>query len=199
MTQVALIGSTVPGSGGGIILDIIGGGASKQVRRVSDYVVCVVLAHIFVNSSTVDARSTSTAFEVEKECGVRDEFHITASERANNILCTMDGRVGVLWTHYAGQAMIVCIRLTIMLLQTILIDKDLIARRTIPVAVFVMVFQVTEVIEMIVAILAIRVARTLNPVFFQPHPGRKVLRTILADVVMRRIGFMLIEGRPRSK
>ena len=62
-----------------------------------------------------------------------------------------------------------------------------------------MVFQVAEVVEMIVAILAIRVARTLNPVFFQPRPGRKVLRTILADVVIRRIGFMSIEGRPRSK
>ena len=99
----------------------------------------------------------------------------------------------------AGQAIVVSIRLTIMLLQTILIDEDLIARPTIPVAVFVMVFQVTEVVEMIVAILAIRVVRTLNPVFFQSRPGRKVLRTILADVVIWRIGFMSIEGRPRSK
>ena len=99
MTQVALIGSTVPGSGGGVILDVIGGGAGKQARRVGDDVVGVVLAHIFVNSSTVDARSTSTAFEVEEECGARDELHITASERAKNILRTMDGRVGVLWTH----------------------------------------------------------------------------------------------------
>ena len=101
--------------------------------------------------------------------------------------------------HLAGQAIVVSIRLTIMLLQTILIDEDLIARRTIPVADFVMVFQVTEVVEMIVAILTIRVVRTFKPVFFQPRPGRKVLRTILANVVIRRIGFMSIEGRPRSK
>ena len=62
-------------------------------------------------------------------------------------------------------------RLTIVLLQTILIDKDPIARVTIPVKLFLVVLQLTKVVEMFVAILTIGVLRTLNPMFFQPPPG----------------------------
>jgi len=99
----------------------------------------------------------------------------------------------------AGRAVVVKARLAIVLLQTILFDKNLIARPTIPVAFFVVVFQVTDVVKMIVAILAIWVARTLNPVFFQPCPGCEVLRAIVTDIVTRGICVMLMESWPRSK
>ena len=64
--------------------------------------------------------------------------------------------------------------LTKMLLQTILIGKDSFARVTIRVGLFLVLLQLTEVVEMLVAILTIGVVRTLNPMFFQPSPGCKV-------------------------
>ena len=84
-------------------------------------------------------------------------------------------------------------RLMIMFLRTILIGKDLIARGIIPVGLFVVVFQLTEVVEMFVAILTMGVVRTLNPMFFRPRPGWKIFRAIMADIVMRRIISMSIE------
>ena len=66
---------------------------------------------------------------------------------------------------------IVKARLTIVLLQTILIGKGLIARGTIRVGLFVVILQLTEVVKMFVAILTIGVVRTSNPMFFQPPPG----------------------------
>ena len=79
----------------------------------------------------------------------------------------------------AGQATVV--GLTIVLHQTTLIDEDPFTRRTIIVGSFVMILQFDKVVEVFIAILAIRVTRTLNPVFFQPRPGWKILRA--ADVV----------------
>ena len=97
MTQVALVSMAVPGSAAGVILGIVAGGAiGEQAGRVGNYVVCVVLAHISVNSGAVDSRSTGTAFEVKNKCGTRNEFQATASERANDILWTMDRRVEML-------------------------------------------------------------------------------------------------------
>ena len=97
MTQVALVSIAVPGSVAGIVFGIVASGATgEQTGRVRDYVGCVVLAHISVNGGAVDSRSTSTAFEVKDKCGARDKFHATASERADNILWTMDRRVEML-------------------------------------------------------------------------------------------------------
>ena len=97
MTQIALVFKAVPGSLGGIIFGIVAGGTTgEQAGRVGNYVGCVVLAHISVNSGAVDSRSTGTAFEVKDKCGTRDEFRATASERADNILCTMDRRIEML-------------------------------------------------------------------------------------------------------
>ena len=158
----------------------------------------------------VDTRSASPAFEVKDKCGTGDELHATASERANDILWTMGRRIEVLRTHLSvnmtpiiilmthgfkiafrlkipltKRAIVVKARLTIVLLQTILIGKDPIARVTIPVGLFVVVLQLTEVVEMLVAILTIGVVRTLNPMLFQPCPGWKVFRAIIADIVTR--------------
>jgi len=56
MTQAALVATAVPGSRGGVIHDIVAGGAtSEQAGWVGNNVVSVVLAHIFVNGITVDA------------------------------------------------------------------------------------------------------------------------------------------------
>ena len=97
MTQVALISTAIPGSVAGIIFGIVAVGATgEQTGRVGDYVGCVVLAHISVNSGAVDSRSTGTAFEVKDKCGARDKFLATASERTDNILWTMDRRVEML-------------------------------------------------------------------------------------------------------
>ena len=83
------------------------------------------------------------------------------------------------------RTIVVDARLTIVLLQTILIDKDPIAKVTIPVGFFVVILQLNEFVEMFVAILTIGVVRTLNPMFFEPRPGWKVLRASMADIVMR--------------
>ena len=97
MTQVAFVSIAVPGSVAGKILGIVAGGAtSEQAGSVGNNVVCVVLAHISVNSSPVDSRSTSTAFKVKDNCGARDDFHATAPERTDDILWTMDGRAEML-------------------------------------------------------------------------------------------------------
>ena len=97
MTQVALVSTAVPGSVAGKIFGIVAGGATgEQARRVGNYVVCVVLAHISVNSSAVDARSTGTAFEVKDKRGARDEFQTTASERAYDVFWTMDRGIEML-------------------------------------------------------------------------------------------------------
>ena len=97
------------------------------------------------------------------------------------------------------RAIMVNARLMIMFLQTILIGKDPIERGTIPVGLFVVVLQLTEVVQMFVAILTMGVVRTLNPMFFQHRPGWKIFRAIMADIVMRRIISMSIEKWPRSK
>ena len=54
--------------------------------------------------------------------------------------------------------------------------------------------QFVKVGKMFVATLAIWVARTLNPMFFQPLPGWKVLGASMADVVTRGIGSMLFKN-----
>ena len=64
------------------------------------------------------------------------------------------------------RAIVVKARLTIVLLQTILIGKGPIARVTVRVGLFVVVLQLAEVAEMFGAILTIGVVRTLNPMFF---------------------------------
>ena len=97
MTQIALVFIAIPGSLAGKILDIVAVGATAdQAGRVGNYVVFIVLAHIFVYSGAVDSRSTGTAFEMKDECGTRNKFHVTASERAGDILWTMDGGVEML-------------------------------------------------------------------------------------------------------
>ena len=96
MTQVALVTTAIPGFGAGVILDIVVVPTGEQAGRVGDYVVFVVLAHISVNSGAVDARFAGTAFKVEEERGPGNKLHVTASEWANYIFCTMDGRVEVL-------------------------------------------------------------------------------------------------------
>ena len=220
MTQVALVSIAVPGSFAGKILGIVAGGAiGEQAGSVGNNVVCVVLAHISVNSGPVDSRLTSTAFEVKDKRGARDEFLITASERADDILWTMVGRVEMLqkWliskhdtdkfmviliyrfkvalrpeNPLAGRAIVV--RLTIVLLQTIIIDEESFTRWTIMMRIVVVILQFTKVVEMIIATLAIWVARTLNPMFFQPSPSWKVLRAIIADVVTRGIRFMSVKS-----
>ena len=97
MTQVALVSIAVPGSVTGIVFGIVASGATcEQAGRVGNYVVCVVLAHISVNGRAVHSRSTGTAFKVKDKCRARNEFHATASERADNILWTMDRRVEML-------------------------------------------------------------------------------------------------------
>ena len=68
--------------------------------------------------------------------------------------------------------------------------------------VSIVIFQFAKVVEMIIAALAILVARSFNPMFFQPCPGWKVLRAtwIIADVVTRGIRFMsVLKSWPRSK
>jgi hypothetical protein len=70
-----------------------------------------------------------------------------------------------------------------MLLQTVFCPENLFTRSTIMVTVIVMIFQFGEVVEMLFAILAIWVARALNPMFFQPGPSCKVPGTIPALVV----------------
>jgi len=154
----------------------------------------------------VDARSAGPAFEVKDERRTGNKLHATAAERANDILWTMDGRVGVgfkialrLKKFITGRAIVVKVRLTIVLVQTKLVDKDPIASGTIRVALFVVVLQLAGVVEMFVAILTIVVVRTLNPMFFEPRPGWKVLGATMADIVMRRIVSMSTESRPRSK
>ena len=97
MTQVALVSTAVPGSFTGIIPGIVAGGATgEQAGRVGDYVGCVILAHNSVDSGAVEARTTSTFFEVKDKCGARDEFLVTVCERADNILWTMDRRIEML-------------------------------------------------------------------------------------------------------
>ena len=98
----------------------------------------------------------------------------------------------------AGLAIVVEVRLTVVLMQTIFIGEQPFATWTIIVGVFVVILQFTKVVEMFIATLAIWVARTLNPMFFQRLPGRKILRAILADVVRRGIGLMLIKSWQRS-
>ena len=99
----------------------------------------------------------------------------------------------------AGLAIVVEVRLTVVLMQTIFIGEQPFATWTIIVGVFVVILQFTKVVEMFIATLAIWMARTLNPMFFQRLPGRKILRAILADVVRRGIGLMLIKSWQRSK
>ena len=101
----------------------------------------------------------------------------------------------------AGRAIVVnfLFWLTTMLVQTTFTGEDPITSWTIVVGIFVVILQFTKVVEMIIATLAIGVARTLNPMFFQPHPGWKVLRAILADVVMRGILYMLTKSWPKIK
>jgi len=134
MTQVALVCMPVPGSVAGIIIfgGIAGGGAAagEQAGRVGNYVVCVVLAHNFVKNGAVDSRSTGTAFEVKDKCGARDDFLATAW--ADDILWTMDRRKEMIFKialrleiPLAGRAIVVRLRLTIVLLQTIFIGEDL--------------------------------------------------------------------------
>ena len=69
--------------------------------------------------------------------------------------------------------------------------------------VSIVIFHFAKIVEMIIAALEIWVARTFNPMFFQPCPGWKVLRAtwIIADVVTRGIRFMSVKTRswPRSK
>ena len=57
-----------------------------------------------------------------------------------------------------------------------------------------MILQFAKVVEMFIAALAIRVLRTLNPMFFQPRPGWKVLGAIVAGVVTRGIGLVSIQS-----
>ena len=83
----------------------------------------------------------------------------------------------------AGRAIVMKVRLTIVLLQTIIVDEDLVTRSTIIVDVFVVVLQFAEVVKMLIAILAIRVARALNPMFLQPGPRCKVLGAVLTYIV----------------
>lgn len=99
----------------------------------------------------------------------------------------------------AGHAIVVKGRLTKVLLQTILVGEDPFTTRTIIVGVFVMILQFAKVVEMFIAMLAIWVTRTLNPMFFQPQPGWKVLRASIASVVTGGIVYMLMKSRPRSK
>jgi hypothetical protein len=55
----------------------------------------------------------------------------------------------------AGQAVVMKVRLTIVLLQTKVVDEDLITRSTIMVVAFVVILQFAQVVKMLVAILAI--------------------------------------------
>ena len=80
-----------------IILGIVGAGATgEQAGRVGNDVGCVVLAHISVDGGAVDSRSTGTTFEMKDKRGARDEFQATTSERAGNVLWTMDRRIEML-------------------------------------------------------------------------------------------------------
>lgn len=90
-------------------------------------------------------------------------------------------------------------RLTVVLVQSQFIGEELFTRWTIMMGLFVVIFQFARVVEMFIATLAIMVAKTLNPMFFQPYPGWKVLRASLADIVTRGIGSVTIKSWPRSK
>lgn len=65
------------------------------------------------------------------------------------------------------------------------------ARAAIVMTIFEVFFEVLRVRKMIIAVLAIRVAGTLDPMILQTRPRWKVFVAVVADVMIGGICFML--------
>lgn len=62
---------------------------------------------------------------------------------------------------------------------------------TISMVPFIMVDEVEPIVEMIVTVLAIEMARALYPMLFETRPCRKISVTTIADIVIARITTVL--------
>jgi hypothetical protein len=84
---------------------------------------------------------------------------------------------------FAGLAVSMYRRLAIMLVKSMITLEDFAATATIIMIGLIMFLKVIFVCEVFIAILAIIVARALNPVLFQTSPGVKVDPAVIADVM----------------
>jgi len=89
--------------------------------------------------------------------------------------------------------------LPIVLVQAGIILEDSFTRATVMMLVLEMVLQLRCPVEMDVAVLAVIVVRTLDVMFFEPQPRRKVFLTLLAQPVKARVPNMLVVSRPEPE
>lgn len=90
MAEVTLISKPVPRAFRSVDDVLISGPPSDHARRVSDSVVCVILAHDSVNNPTINSRPTCSIFEVKGQGGVGNES-ASASEGTPDALWFVNG------------------------------------------------------------------------------------------------------------
>ncbi len=86
-------------------------------------------------------------------------------------------------------------RLPVVLVQPTLVLEHLAAFPAVVVVIFIVLCEVPVVTETAVAVLAICVVRALNVMLFEAQPGGEVDVTVVTDVVIRGVSFMLAKGR----
>lgn len=85
-------------------------------------------------------------------------------------------------------------RLSIVLLQAEIVLENPTAVPTVEMVVFVMGLELGITRVVLVAVLAVMMSTTLDPVFFQPSPSAEVDLTFVTDVMEGRVCLMLFEG-----
>jgi hypothetical protein len=95
----------------------------------------------------------------------------------------------------ARYAIVMLLRLPVVLIQPELILEDFTALSTKEVSGFVVRFEVLRIVEVLVALLTVGVGAALHVVLFEPHPRGKVEVAVLTNEMVRRVVFVLVEGR----
>jgi hypothetical protein len=94
----------------------------------------------------------------------------------------------------ARGTIVVHLGLSVMLMQAESVLKESTACSAIVVVGLVVIFELLDIVKVRVAVLAIIVHRTLHKVLFQPPPRSKVLVTIIANMMVRRILLVLAKS-----
>lgn len=204
VAQIALVRISIPRVVVGRVDNLVTRGTawtSQHTRGVGDDVLFVVLAHVAVNSGAVGARDATAGFEMKGDGRTRDKGLAAPGSGTLECLGHVDRRGEVriqitlaLEVTLARSTIVMERRLPAVLVQPMLVLEHLAAFPAVVVVIFIVLRELPVVTEVAVAVLAICVVGALDVMLFEAQPGGEVDVTVVTDVVVGRVVFMLLEG-----